>query len=456
MSRLERLRAANPLPEGTLAVGAGLLVNGVGAYLFLALSARSLGPSEFAPLSVLWALAFLVAPGLFLPLEQEVSRAVASRRARGEGGLPVVRHAALIGGALLGVVVLGALVASGWLLDRLFDDQVLLLTGFVLALTGYCGAHLVRGVLSGNGRFGDYAVYFGTEGLLRAGVGIGFLVVGVSAAGWYGLTIGLVPFVALAAALVRPRQLLTPGPPSRAGELTSALGALLAASLFTALLLNAGPIAIELLATDDESDEAGRFLAGLVIARVPLFLFQAVQASLLPRLALHAGAREWVELQDSLRRLVIAVSGLAVTATVVAWAIGPEVVELFFGAEFALGHRDLGLLALSSGLFMVGVALGQALIALGSAGRMSLGWAAGVATFVVVTALGDDLYLRVQLGLVAGTAVVVATLAVLVRARLGTELRAASPTGHGAVSGSGDGSGEGSGPGATSVVGPAR
>lgn len=426
MPSLERLRAANPLPEGTLSVGAGLVVNGIGAYAFLALSARQLGPEEFSPLSVLWALAFLAAPGLFLPLEQEVSRAVASRRARGEGALPVVRHAALIGGGLLAVVVLASVVTSGWLLERLFDDQVLLLAGFVLALVGYCGAHLVRGLLSGNGCFADYAVYFGTEGLLRAGIGVGFLVVGVSAAGWYGLTVGIVPFVALAAALARPRQLLRPGPPSRAGELTTALGALLAASTFTALLLNAGPIAVELLATESESDEAGRFLAGLVIARVPLFLFQAVQASLLPRLALYAGGRHWVELAAALRRLVVAVVALGASATVVAWAIGPEVVRLFFGDEFALGHRDLALLALSSGTFMVAVALGQALIALGSAGRMALGWAAGVVAFAVVTALGDDLYLRVQLGLVAGTAVVAATLAGLVRARLSTELAAGS------------------------------
>jgi O-antigen/teichoic acid export membrane protein len=424
----ERLRDVNPLPEGTLAVGAGLVLNGVGAYAFLVLSARQLGPAEFAPLSVLWALAFLVAPGLFLPLEQEVSRAVASRRARNEGALPVVRHAAVIGGVLLGVVVVVSLVASGWLLDRLFDGQGLLLSGFVLALVGYCAAHLVRGLLSGNGRFGDYALYFGTEGVLRGTVGIAFLAVGVSSAGWYGLTVGIVPFVAITVALVRPRGLLVPGPESRAGELTTALGSLLAASMFTALLLNAGPIAVELLATEAESDEAGRFLAGLVIARVPLFLFQAVQASLLPRLALYAGGRQWEQLAGALRRLVLAVAGLGATATLVAWAIGPEVVRLFFGEEFALGHRDLGLLALSSGTFMVAVALGQALIALGAAGRMALGWAAGVAAFAAVTAAGDDLYLRVELGLVAGTLVVALGLAALVRARLAAERAADAAT----------------------------
>ena len=47
---------SNPLPEGTLAVGAGLIVSGVTSYGFLAISARALGPERYAPLGVLWAL----------------------------------------------------------------------------------------------------------------------------------------------------------------------------------------------------------------------------------------------------------------------------------------------------------------------------------------------------------------------------------------------------------------
>ena len=42
--------------------------------------------------------------------------------------------------------------------------------------------------------------------------------------------------------------------------------------------------------TEAEKDAAGRFLPGLVIARIPLFLFQAVQAALLPKLSALAGA----------------------------------------------------------------------------------------------------------------------------------------------------------------------
>lgn len=415
---LDRIRSANPLPAGTFSVGVGLLVNGVGAYAFLALAGRGLGTEGFAPLSVMWAVTFFAAPGVFLPLEQEVSRAVASRRARGVGAAPVVRHAALIGSGILVVVVAVSLATLPWTFDALFDEQTALVVGFLLSIVGYAIAHPVRGLLAGHGRFTGYSLYFGVEGVGRVVAAGALFLLGTSTAGPYGLLLGLVPFVAVVAALSSPRGLVEPGPASRAGEVTASLGALLAASILTAGLLNAGPIAIELLAAEEEADEAGRFLAGLVIARVPLFLFQAVQASLLPRLAHLAGGRRWDEFRDALRRLLVVVGLIGGTATLVAWAVGPEVVTLLFGPDYELGHRDFALLALSSAAFMVAVTLGQSLIALSSQTHLALAWAAGVAAFVLVTALGDDLYLRVELGLVAGTGTVAVLLGSLLSVML--------------------------------------
>ena len=69
-----------PLPAGVVGVGGGLVVLGVCSYAFLALAGRALSPADFATLSVLWALVYTVGPGLFLPLEQEVARALADRR----------------------------------------------------------------------------------------------------------------------------------------------------------------------------------------------------------------------------------------------------------------------------------------------------------------------------------------------------------------------------------------
>ncbi|MEJ7844080.1 MAG: lipopolysaccharide biosynthesis protein [Acidimicrobiales bacterium] len=432
----------NPLPEGTLAVGVGLVVNGVTAYVFLALSARVLGPEAYAPLSVLWALVFLAGPGCFLPLEQEVSRALAERRAQGLGSGPVLRTAAMLGAGMAVVLVALTLAFSGPLLEHLFDDQPLLLAGFILALVGYCAGHLARGAYSGQGRFRPYAVYIGGEGIFRVAGCILFAVLGVASAGWYGVAVGVAPLAAVAVSVIGQRDVFRSTPPvepreglgaadgavdpapspsgrSPVRELSGALAALFVGSLLAQGLVNAGPLAVELLGNESDDAEAGRFLAGLVIARVPLFLFQAVQAALLPKLSGLAGAGRFEEFRGGLRRLLVVTGALGASATVGAFALGPPVVQLMFGAEFELDHRTLGLLALSCGVYMFALALAQAVIALGGHRQVAVAWALSIVTFVLVTWLAaDDLFLRVELGLVAGATVAAVTLAVALARRL--------------------------------------
>ena len=95
--RAESLIAALPLPDGTFAVGVGLLVAGVTTYLFQILAFRGLSKPDYGALNALWVFVFVLAPGIFLPVEQEVGRALAARRAHGIGGAPVIRRAGVIG-----------------------------------------------------------------------------------------------------------------------------------------------------------------------------------------------------------------------------------------------------------------------------------------------------------------------------------------------------------------------
>ncbi|MEY2447958.1 MAG: hypothetical protein QOH79_1434, partial [Acidimicrobiaceae bacterium] len=148
-----REKTANPLPEGTLEVGVGLVLAGLCAYGFTVVAARALGKTEYAPLSVLWAMVFLAGPGFFLPLEQEVSRALAARRALGTGTGPVVRRAAMFGGVICALLITATLVASPLLVSQLFDHDWLLMVGLLLGMFGYCIELLARGTYSGLGRF---------------------------------------------------------------------------------------------------------------------------------------------------------------------------------------------------------------------------------------------------------------------------------------------------------------
>jgi O-antigen/teichoic acid export membrane protein len=261
-------------------------------------------------------------------------------------------------------------------------------------------------VLSGNGRFKPYGVILGAEAFLRMLACFGLAVAGVNTVGPYGVIIGLSPIAATLIGVRKERNLVTPGPDAPWSELSSALGYLLAGSVMAQLLVNAGVFAVQILADADQKGPggvAGRFLNGLIIARVPLFMFQAVQAALLPKLAGLAGAGRHADFRTGLKRLLAVVVAIGVLATVTAYAIGPFVVTTMFGPKFRLSHTDLGYLAAASAVYMLALALAQALIALANYSRVVIGWAAGLVGFVVVTAVSHDLLPRVERGFLAGS-----------------------------------------------------
>jgi O-antigen/teichoic acid export membrane protein len=172
------------------------------------------------------------------------------------------------------------------------------------------------------------------------------------------------------------------------------------------------------LASDAEADAAGRFVNGVVIARIPLFLFQAVQASLLPRLSALASAGRLGDFRIGLKRLMVVVAGLAVAGTLVGAVLGPAVVDIMFpGAD--LGHRTMGLLAAGSGVYMLALACAQAVIALGGHRDQALGWGLGMVGLGVATwVASDDLFLRVEIGLLVGSLVAFLSMAALLVRRL--------------------------------------
>lgn len=416
----------NPLPEGTLSVGAGLVLSGITTYVFLVLAARALDPELYAPLGLLWTAVFLLGPGLFLPLEQEVSRALAERGAQGLGGGPVIRRAGALALALLGLLLVAMAALAPVLLDKLFDDQLLLLVGLGLGLVGIAAGHLARGACSGQGRFRPYSVFLGADGVVRLLICIALVVAGVDTPGPYGLAVGVAPCLAVVIALARERDLLRDGPDASWREVSGALLALLVGSILSFTLINGSPLAIDLLGTEAEQADAGRFLNGLIIARVPLFLFQAVQASLLPRLSSLAGGGRLDEFREGLRRLLLVTAAIGAAATAGAFAIGPFVVRTLFGADYELDHRTLGLLALGCGLYMLASALSQAVIALGGHQLVAASWAVGVLGFVLASAFAaDELFLRVELGLLIGSAAAVLAMGASLAIRLagGAELR---------------------------------
>jgi O-antigen/teichoic acid export membrane protein len=229
--------------------------------------------------------------------------------------------------------------------------------------------------------------------------------------------VALAPLVPVTYIAMRGQLHTEPGPEAAWPEVSQNLGWLLVGTVFAAALLNAGPVTATLLADDGQSDVVTKFGYGVLLARIPLFLFQAVQAALLPRLSRLAAKGEFDEFRDGLRKLLYLVAAVGVIGTAGAFIIGPFVLEKVYATE--LSGRTLAMLALSSAIYMAGLATAQAVIALQGHKWVALGWAVGVAVFVLGTWLSSDLlFRRIEIGLVLSSASALIVFAVTLRHRL--------------------------------------
>lgn len=417
MSVIAAVRARNPLPDGTFSVGVGLGITGVTSFVYLLVARRALGAEEFTALSNLWFLVFMFG-GVFVPFEQEIGRRLAALRVRGLGGRSVIRRVVTLGAGMIVILVIATAALAPTLLDRLFDDQVLLVLGLLLGASGLLTANISQGVLAGNGRFGRYGAFLGMDSSLRLTVAIAVLALGATTAGPVGLALGIGPIVTAIVLLWGQRDLSQPGPELGWRELTAGLGALLAASVFSQILINASPILVSLFAGPDSTD-AALFTTALVIARVPLFLFQAVQAALLPRLSRLAAEGHLEEFRSGISRLAILVAGLVVGGCVVGYAVGPALISAFSGSDVTVDRATVGLLAAASGGFLMAMALSLGLIALHGARLAAVGWFVGVVVLVGASvAYRTDPITRVTVAFTASTFASTAAMALLLRHQL--------------------------------------
>ena len=352
----------------------------------------------YTPLGMLWALSFLLGPGIFQPLEQQTARSIASRS--GREIIPVAKAASIIGGSVTLLLIILALSFNSWLTESIFSGESSLLIAIILVVVGLGSAHLVKGILAGAGRFKNYAQYLVGEGLGRL-VATAVLAIFASGEVWmYGLALGLSPFIGISFALIRQNDLIRHGSPVRAREISSSLGILLLASLATAMVLNVSPLAVELLAGTGEKEEPGKFLNALLIARIPLFFFQAIQAALLPRLSQLVAAEDYEKFKHELKRLLSFVTVFGVCFIFLMAVAGQWVTRIAFGSEYEISNRNMLLLAISSIGLMYALSITQGLLAFHRQGLSATAWIVGIATFPVTAAFGNDLFLRVEIALI--------------------------------------------------------
>jgi O-antigen/teichoic acid export membrane protein len=167
------------------------------------------------------------------------------------------------------------------------------------------------------------------------------------------------------------------------------------------------------LATRSQDAELGAFIAALFIARIPLLLFQAVQAALLPKLAGLLGHGHIREFRAGLKRLVVIVVVMSIAGVVLAAFVGPFIGRVLFGEKFTISGAGLAALTAGCCLVVIALTLAQALIALQRYALTAMAWLAGVAAFVALMVVLDvDVFSRAEIAFVVGGGIAVAWMSV--------------------------------------------
>ena len=227
------------------------------------------------------------------------------------------------------------------------------------------------------------------------------------APGAYGLALVLPPIVAMvdlaaraegpARARARPRRT----PSCRRRSAGCSLGSVLCQALSYAAYI----AAIVLAEAVAGQTSVGNFTTGILIARIPLLGFQAVQAALLRSSPRLAGAGEDDEFRKALRQLVMIVLAVGVIGVVGGFAVGHIAGRCCSARSSRSSNRDVGLLAIGSGAFIFALTLAQALIALRSYAAPRCRGSSASSVRASARSSPHDLFLRSELSFGVGAIV---------------------------------------------------
>jgi O-antigen/teichoic acid export membrane protein len=401
--------AARAPGSGTAYMVVGTLVAALSAYLFQLIAGRALGPTDFAPITVLWTIQFLVLTIVFVPMEQLTIRRLSSDD-------PDAGPWRLF----IGVIALSVIVSTGFAaltLDRLLHGETTYLVITAALIAGYGGFALARGMLAGHRRFKEYGLSTLAESVFRLVLAATLLAVGVGAVGlgWTLVAGSLVVWIWLPFRAEPIRHTAQRSRGSGAG-----LATFVAANAASQTIVAAGPLVVGALRAS--SAEVSVFFETFLLFRAPLTVAYSLIARILPPFTrfVQSGNQATIRLWAWRLGALGAVGGALGYAA--GRAVGPDLVAFLLGEVF----RPTATLAAYAG---AGVAIAtialfaqQILIAMRATGKLALSWALGLAAAsLTVMVAGGGPSARVGAGFLVGEALALALIVTMI-------LRSSRPT----------------------------
>lgn len=401
--------------RGARILSIGIASTGLLTFLFFSVASHALGGSDlgqeqYGQIATMWAILFTAMSVFYRPVEQLLSRTIATAAARGEAH-PRLREPLLIQAGFALVLVAAAFVARGALEEQLGSPTLFWI--LVAAGVAYAASYFARGFVAGHQWFALYGglvlfesvarILFPIAALIGITTGQTAVAVGIVAAPLASLLV--VPWAIRSATrrLSAERASGTAAASSAAGGTALRTGTSFAVAvamiqLGEQTLINAGT-----LLTSDKA-AAGLIFSALLVTRAPLQLFQAVQTTLLPHFATLVETGSPHEIGAAIRKAVGLILAFAALVVVGLLLLGGWVMPLLFDGQEppVLG---LAVVAVGMGAHLIAGTLNQAALARGHAWPAAISWLAAGTLFAVWMLVGpiDGALLRAEVGYCAAT-----------------------------------------------------
>lgn len=178
------------------------------------------------------------------------------------------------------------------------------------------------------------------------------------------------------------------------------------------VLLAGAPLAVAALGGSDALISV--VFVTFTLYRAPLTLIFGLQGRVLPYLVSLASDSRFEKLSQIARKVVLGGAGLALLAGLTGWLVGPEVVSILFGEEFAPSDTVATLAAAGVVAAASAQVASQVLVAEGKTSRLSTAWIGGLmAGLIVLVSFGGDVGVRVARAFVVGEFTALALMGVL-------------------------------------------
>ncbi|MCW3013539.1 MAG: hypothetical protein JWO02_631 [Solirubrobacterales bacterium] len=411
--------------SGARILSIGIASTGLFTFAYFSVASHVLDDAALGGVNLLWTILFITISVIYRPVEQLLSRSIATRRAQGHEGAHPLRDAARIQAAFALVFLVAAFALKGTLIDAFGGADALFWVLVVSALT-YAASYFARGYFAGHQWFALYGGLVFFEAIARFCFPVAVAVGIASGQTAVALGIAAAPLASLLVIPLAVRRYGTGAADGAGGRASAPIdraagaaregatfaGAVAVVQLAEQTLLNAGPLF---------APKGAMFavvFGAFLITRSPLQLFQSIQTSLLPHLAGLEATEGSAAFAKAIRTTILAIAAFAGAVAIGLLVIGPFAMDVLYPVEGTYSRWGLAVIGVGMGLHLAAGTLNQAALARGQALHAAVAWALSAVAFVgwMAIAVVDDALVRAEVGYAGATGLLCAALAAIYRA----------------------------------------